>query len=292
MKNRITRYLSIIILSVLTGVYTPVKAQHEFSVYAGGGLSTLRYKTDAGDQKNGSGGLLGIGYRYMFSEMWGLGSGIEISLYNSKSTLDNFSYHYMAMDNNSDSFEFRTKLGSYEEKQQAYYLNIPLMAYLRIDGNIGFYAAAGGKIGIPLSTKYKTTATTLTNSGYYAYEDYEYTEQQFMGFGVFSVPSKKESFDLKPAFMLSAEVGANRWINDNILLYIGAYFDYGLNDIRKSKNSQQLIPYNTAQPTVVAINSMMNSQYVVNGQTADVSDKVVPFAVGIKLGATFSFSNR
>lgn len=71
MKNRISTYLSILVLAALTGVSTPVKAQHEFSVYGGGCLSTLRYKTNIGDQKNGFGGTLGLGYRYMFSEVWG-----------------------------------------------------------------------------------------------------------------------------------------------------------------------------------------------------------------------------
>lgn len=285
MKKRITAYTSTLAIAILVGALSPVKAQHELSVYGGGGLSTLKYKTDAGDQKNGYGGLFGLGYTYFFADKLGVSTGVEIGLYNAKTNINNFAYRYMAVDRDGDDFEFRTRINSREEKQRAMLLQIPLMLKYQSGKKINFSGALGAKLGIPISAKYKTNGAGITNSGYYAYEDYEYTEQTFMGFGTFTAQSMDDDIDLKPSIMLSAEAGIKWPLGQKTSLYTGAYFDYGINDSNDG-DSRQLVLYNTQSPTAITTNSVLMSRY--GNQPA--ADKVHPMAFGVKVGLAFGIS--
>lgn len=260
---------------------------HELSVYGGAGLSELKYKPVVGKTSGGFGGDFGIGYKFFFHKNIGIGSGLELGFYNKNYRLDHLSSVYLAVDTDGEEFEFRSTLNNYRENQRSMYLNIPLMMQYRTGGAVKFYAALGGKVGFPLSVKYKATSALLTNSGYYDYENYEYTELDFLTLGKFDTQSKKESFDLKTAFMLSAEIGASKKLNDKLSLFAGAYFDYGLNDIRKDKSAQHLIPYTPGE--TAEINNLAGSYYIVDNSTIDASGKIIPLAVGLKVGLTFGF---
>lgn len=284
-------YISMIAAGLLSCATLIGQNNQEVSVYGGGGLSTLKYKTVAGKQENGTGGQFGIDYTYFFSDKLGFSSGLEIALYNAKMQIDEFSDKYMVKDIDEDEFEFRTAVNNYEEKQNTAYLNIPLMLRFQTGSNNKFYAAAGGKVGIPLGGSYKVNKSTIKNSGYYTYEDYEYTTQEFMGFGTFTDRNISDDIKFKMAFILSAELGMKWKLKEGLYLYTGAYIDYGLNDILNETKNKRFIEYNAVSPRDFILNGALASQYSNDNKTEAFIDKITPMAAGIKIRLAFD-TNR
>ena len=285
--------ITIITFLLLSFAAAQAQSPHEFSIYGGGGLSTLKYDVNVtgGEQKMGFGGHFGLGYQYFFSSNWGLGIGVEIGLYNSKfemkkgsSVLDitQTAIDPMTSDPhhpNAQTYEFDSHVTPKEEKQCPMFLQIPLMLQFQSNGNHKFFARAGGKVGIPMSKKYEGTAILqIDDERFYAYESYTYNN--FRGDG--KAITTKDDLSLKPAFMLSAEAGMKWRLSDNWSLYTGAYLDYGLNDIQ-DKAAPQLVTYNNNGKFTV--HSVVNSRYSVNQM---FTDKVTPLAVGIKLRLAFA----
>jgi len=284
-------YISIVLL--LACISLQAQHKHEFSAYAGGGMSTLKYNTIEGKQKNNTGSLFGFGYTHFVSPKIGLNTSIEFSFYNAEAIYDNLSDRYMTNDINNDAFEYRTTVNDYEEKQRAAYLNIPLMVQYQFPTKKHlFYAAAGGKIGLPLSGTYQVKKGIMKNSGYYEEEDYEYTTQEFLGFGTFRAKESSEELDFKISFMLSAEAGMKWKLKDDLYLYTGAYIDYGLNNIRKNEGVTPLVSYNRLRPQDPILNSVLTSQYLKDGGHRIFTDKVAPMAIGIKVKIAFGVSKK
>lgn len=280
-----------IILAAVAGLIScsglSAQEEHEFTFYTGGGLSTLNYKTSSGDRSNGFGGLVGVGYTYFLNERWGLTTGAEFGIYNAKAKIAELSDRYKTKDIEGDEFEFRTTASGYSDKQNAVILSIPLMLQFQTETDTRFYAAFGGKIGFPLKGKHTTEAALIKNSGYYEYENVEYTDQEFMGFGSFSNKSSSSDLDLKVAFMLSAETGIRWELSESVGLYTGIYLDYGLNNIMKSGGKENIIGYNTTKPADFELNSVFTAQKSENSNYVSIVDKVRPFALGVKLKFAF-----
>jgi len=289
-------------LFFLSGIAIDVQAQHEFSVSGGGGLSTLDYNVSTGKQKNGYGGQLGLGYCYFFSSDFGVGTGVEYALYNAGFNANSISTCHSATDIDGDDFEFRSAIVGYHEHQQATLLQIPLMLHYQISfigryllnqsqrpsahSQTGylwkFYASAGAKAGIPISGKYTGEAAIINNSGVYADEVYEYKTQRFMGFGTFTDKNIDGDLELKTALLLSLETGVKLKIKRELWLYVGAYLDYGLNNIAKAQNS--FVEYNTNDPRNFLVNSVAQSQYApTGGSEQPFTYNLKPVVAGVKL---------
>ncbi|MDR0712765.1 MAG: OmpA family protein [Bacteroidales bacterium] len=283
--------IKIYTLAVMTGLLscTALKAQykHEFSLYGGGGSSTLKYDVAAGTQKNGFGGQAGLDYAFFFSPKWGLGTGAGLSFHNAGFNEDHLTTSYITVDMDGTPFEFRSTARNYEEKQTTMFLQIPLMLQFQTGNSHRFFVAAGGKVDIPVNAKYKSSTTAIQNSGYYAEEDYEYTTQEFMGFGAFTGRDAGGDLKFKTAFLLTAEAGIKWKLKDDVSLYTGAYLDYGLNNIYRADNNRQFVDYHPDDPRNFMVNSMINSQYIQNGTAQSFTDKVLPVAAGLKVKLAF-----
>ncbi|GHT67115.1 hypothetical protein FACS189452_04230 [Bacteroidia bacterium] len=280
---------NIIIIAVICCAATAATAQesfHEFSIVAGGGLSTLHYKPAEGKAKWGFGGLAGLGYTFRFSEHWGIGTGVEAALFTGKYSLTSLSDHYPSHDSEQD-FDYHYTISGYRDRQQAILLNIPLMLHFQTDIKMpnlvalqGFYAALGGKVGIPLSAKFNSSTNRLDASGVYPPPTLTLYDPQFMGFGEFAALNSKGSLALKTAFFASAEAGVRWRLNDKLSLSTGLYVDYGINNIRPSA-ATPLIDYRGSddyQPNSVVTSTNAGKPLV---------DKLNPLAAGIKVGLLF-----
>jgi len=123
---------TILILLLVLCANLHAQSRYEFSLYGGGGWSTLLYDLSLPpEQGKGFGWLGGLGHTFFFSENFGLGVGTELALYNSKTKVE------------------------YEEKQRILALQIPLMLQLQGGAWHKFYFAAGAKAGIPIYDKFK-----------------------------------------------------------------------------------------------------------------------------------------
>ena len=272
---------------LLFGV-TKLSAQntHEFSIFGGSGSSVLAYKVAAGEHANGFGGQFGFGYHYSFSPILDFGTGMEFSLYSASFNLDNLNTRYMAVDPSGDVFDFRSLIRNYKERQRSMMLQIPLMAQYRMGDERQFFAAAGLKIGIPLTGTYRNSYEKIENKGYYEYEDMEYDTQQFVGFGTFADRDAKGALKFKAALLLSLETGMKWKLSNVFSLYPSIYMDYGLaGTFVRAQNAAPLhfIEYNSNAPRDFAVNSIVKSKYAQGETFQSFTNKVTPIAIGIKL---------
>ena len=281
-----------LLVAILLLLAVKTQAQHEISVEAGGGISTLSYDVLFGDQKNGWAGEFGAAYAFFFSPNFGIRSGINLSYYHAKATLSNFSDSYDTFDG-EEYFEFRYAIDRYEEKQYALYLNIPLMVQFQQGNRHKFYGAIGGKLGFPLLGKYKTTNNSFKTSGYYPSLNVELEEPAFMGFGTFSDMHEKNDFDLHVITMLSLEAGVKWQLSESFYLYTGAYFDYSLTNIVKNNFDKPLIKYNLDSPDRrFTINGIPTSNYTdSNDKVLSLTEKIHPMAFGIKVRISTMLKN-
>jgi len=296
MKRPFIKITVIAIISLLVSGGLFAQHDHELSVWGGGGLSGLNYKPTFGDKKLRLGGHFGLGYHYFFSPKWGLGTGAELGFYNTRFNMNNLENRYMVTDYQGIDFEFRSTITDYKEKQRAMMLQIPLMLQFQTpiaESNHQFFAAVGGKAGIPLRGKYDNTAS-FSNAGYYEYENALYNTQRFRGFGEFPDRKTKGDLDFKTAFFLSVEAGVKWRLHENWSLYTGVYMDYGLNNIVKTQILLPIVEYNNANPREFTANSIVQSQYTQYMPQQDITappqtftDKITPIAIGIKLRLTF-----
>jgi outer membrane protein OmpA-like peptidoglycan-associated protein len=203
---------------------------HEFSIYYGGGISTLLYSKNEGDENFGLGGHFGFGYAFFFSENWGILSGAEMALYNTDRKVKTRMKDSTGIDPEyMHAFEFRSLQNNIEEEATAIVLQIPLMLQFSTGSNHQFYAAAGGKIGVPLKASSKSFIGSMTNSRYYPHENVEYADtHEFLGLGTFKNIESKEDISSKTMFFASAETGMKWKLSESMRFYTGVYFDYGL----------------------------------------------------------------
>ncbi len=282
-----------VLLAMALLISSAIRSQdnkHEVFFSATGGISSLKYKISDGDNKLKFGPSLGVGYNYFLSENWALNTGLELSFMSSKGLIDNISDEYDAIDANNDEFRFAYSIHSVEEKQNATFLNIPLMIQFQQSASKGFYAALGGKIGIPVSGKYTTTLSNLATTAYYADIDLLIDkDNEVNGIGHFAGTEEKADLDMKMSFMLSAEVG-NKWrLTDKLALYSGVYCDYGLNDVRKNKEIGSLLEYNNQHPSDFGVNSITASKSLKQENAKGLTQKMYPISIGVKLKLAFAY---
>jgi len=116
----------LVILVLCASLYA--QSRYEFSLYGGGGVSTLLYDLSPVEHGKGFGWLGGVGHTLFFSDYFGLGLGTEVAFY-------------------------RSKTNDEHEKQRILALQIPLMLQFQGGTRHKFYFATGAKAGIPLDGK-------------------------------------------------------------------------------------------------------------------------------------------
>lgn len=268
--------LSLIILftlGLLPNAFAQDNSKHEFSIYGGAGISTLRYEEwNNTDRKDKFGGLVGLGYTYFFSEHWGLNTGVEAAFYYAGLRSSQLTSTYMTNDG-SAALLYKATQTSYYERQRTALLQIPLMAQYQTGGKNKFYAALGVKLGIPMQSKYRQIVGGLTTSGYYPLAGIEVTSPTSQGFGSYGKYENEEGdLDFKLAGLASIEAGMKWHLSDKFSLYTGVYFDHGITNINKG-NFKQSVEYTKSTPKRNA--SMDLAEF----KGTDVN----PVAVGIKV---------
>jgi len=290
--KKMKKIIIIILFAAMSSLYVSAQAIHEYSVYGGGGLSTLRYQLSQGDRSGGVGGDFGVGYTYfiskervtgtgkIFNEFWGIHTGLGFGFYNAKAKLNNVETITKGLKDSEavfNQFDLHSTLSGYKETQKAVCLNIPAMAIFQINQ---IYAMGGFKFGIPLGGKYKSKDATFTNKAWYPELENWLEEQEFAGYGV---SRRNSDGKLKRGVTVdfALESGWKWYINKNFSVYTGLYFDCGLNNV--SKNSKKsFVNYTSANAGNFTTNSVLSS-YRDNKEQSVFTDKVKMMAVGVKV---------
>lgn len=261
--------LIIIGLSLLYwGILPAQKAEQYFHINLGGGQNNLLYNLQNGTEKGKFGYSINAAYSYFFSSQWGLQTGVGIQSFNTLSTL-NLLTSTPNIDTDGDAYEFRTNYNNWKEKQQAFYLEVPLVAQYRYNfgDKFGFIASLGAKALIPIHASYETTGGEITTTGYYSQWNVELSDIPQHGFSTITT-KYKGNLSLKPAYMLIIDMGGLYKLSDNVDLYLGEYFNYGLNNVIKPDTKLIYQPDGN-------YNSVL---------TSNQTNKLKPISVGIKIG--------
>lgn len=282
MKHLVTFLLAISLAFVSKAQIT--NHSHELGFHLGGGISALH--------KIGIGGVAGGNFIYFLDPQWGIGTGVEISLYTSKLNASGSTTSIVGLiDDDEDRYDLNTFLEKYIEKQRAYYLSVPLFVQFQVgvSDKHQFYARTGLKLGMPLSATYSVKNAVLENTGYY--DDYQLTPEKgklpYMGFGTYYKTVKNNPIDLKLAVSAGLEMGVKWTLAEKKYLYSGLYFDYSINDVRKSDNVEFL--RQSLNPENFSMNSLLLAK---DDGGSPFANKVHPWSFGAMLRLTFDMSEE
>jgi len=279
--------------------------KHEFTINGFGGISTLNYTVTDANLKKGIGFGGGFGYHHFFNDSWGFVTGLEAALYRSSLSADMLeSAQYYNPDGADDHLIMHHNLSEFKEEQSLWTLQLPIMVQwllpLGSSANNHFFAALGGRIGYALSGSFQQSAQRVEQSVIDQWNPGGASTKRLPGY------DKKETLKFS-AFnaMASAEMGVRWKLSDNMSLYTGLYFDYGLLNIIPEKSNEALYALKGGVQThpsdydQFSVNSVLSAHSPHYGEisssqqmnfvrnTAGYTDKVNTMAAGIKIKLAF-----
>lgn len=258
MKKHITSLAVIIaVLSSCFNSYSQNKKQ-EFSVSVGGPFSSIQ---SVGSQYTpGNGVNAGLRYSYYLNEGLSLGIGVEYQTYSSDSKFSSISGAYNATDSENESFQFRYRSTDLRETQKLAYINIPIGIQFETPGTTKLYIGAGAKIGFASTASFETTMGNLTTSGYYPQYNVELFNPAFAGYSsTDNLRTSKTDLDTDISYSATIETGIKQLIGKRNSIYVGVYFDHGINSIYDKGTSKNLVEYNAELPVRLKYNSVFDS---------------------------------
>ena len=263
----------------------PDKEPNEISIYLGGGLSSIHHQQMPHVPFfNGSVIEFGIGNTHYFNRKWGIYAGVGPAIYNTKKRVDVDVVTPGLTDAQGYTFNLYSTT-DYSEAFQIMFVNIPIMLqyqtrhnYLtwrqRTKSYYGFYFMGGIKVSIPINDTYQSEVMSLTNAAYYPELDNWAATQNFAGLGTFDAGSITEgslSFDI--GVNLALEAGFKWRVGDNVMLYTGAFCNFGLS--------------NSVKDTRPPVRNTIAVNYITDFPILSFSDNVNIAAAGIILRLSF-----
>ena len=279
--NNPFKFLGVILF--LSAISLNAQQKNEANLYINGPVSILEY--DAVDNSAALDNGIGFGLEYgrYLSDNWSLRTGIALQQYSGNAKLNQTNGTFATEDSEGESFEFRYQFTNYKERQEASYVQIPLLVQYEGRGASRFFAAAGVKVGILANSDYESEADLLTTAGYYEQYDALLEGPKFAGFGKFGKYSwSSDDLELKTNVMLNLETGIKLSVSEVSSFYVSVYIDYGLVNIFDQTSGNRLLEYNEDAEVSFTGNSILNSA---PGEVEDI--KTISFGFKLKYGLGF-----
>lgn len=126
---------------------------------------------------------LSVDAGYFFSKYFGLSTGIGLSPYIAKLSLDPYSNSLDTVDVENESYERRISGNNIFETQKIYFLEIPIILNFQcpVSKTFGFYLEGGINLAIHVSNNYSSSGT-FSYSGYYPAYNVVLEDIQYEGF--------------------------------------------------------------------------------------------------------------
>jgi len=229
MKKQIIIFISLFI-TTLSQAQEIVNYLH-FNL--GSGQHNLLYTLKDGTQQAQSGYTANLAFSHFFTPSIGFQTGIGVQTFRTISTL-NLTESTPAIDSDGDSYIYKSNFKDWQESQQVLSVEIPLTAQFKhkLNDKIELLVTMGAKISIPVNATYKTTGGEIVTSGYYPQYNIELTDLPQHGFTTID-QSYTGKCSFNPAYMAITELGGAYKVSEKIDLYLGAYLNYGLNNMLK-----------------------------------------------------------
>ncbi|ADQ81090.1 OmpA/MotB domain protein [Paludibacter propionicigenes WB4] len=265
MKKQIVIALSLL----LAGFIHAQKNDNYFHLSIGAGRQSFDYKLLDGTSDAQLGYTINVAYSHFLTKNWGLQIGLGAQSFSTLSTLNYQASIPNITDVVGDVYEFRDNYKDWKEKQQALFLDIPLLAQYRhyINSKTGIMLSAGAKISIPMQASYKTVGGEMVTTGYYSKWNAVLHDLPQYGFTTYT-NNYKDNLSLKTAYLAISDFGCLYKLSEKLELYAGGYINYGLNNIIA-----------TGTKSVYEPDGMYNGFF-----GSDRLKKVAPIAFGVKVG--------
>lgn len=293
---------------------------HFLTVSAKLGYSGFDYKLQSlnenGKVKKQPGYGIDVKYSYFFHKNWGVSTGVGVSHYASKGRLQGSlaeeKFHNLGMLRDDDfegrprDFELRARITNLEEKQSAYFIDIPvLLSYQTRFGKEkrwGMYGGLGVKLLFPVNTKFKIlngASSEFNISGQY---DGIPTDMGSPanppviqhGYGTISDPNSSLNWDDKAKIKMgiagTAEFGFLFALKESMDLQLGGYIDYGFNNIKKEGNKGLFSAPSSYHP---GADNKIGNGIIYNGMlNSNITDKIKMISFGAKIALKFQLGGN
>lgn len=215
----------------------------------------------------GNGFNVGLSYGHYLSKNFSLHVEPNYSWYYTQGRMAKFKGETRAVDRDNDAFILRYQGDQMKEKVTLKQFTIPLMLQYETTGeSLRFFVKSGVSYGLHIEDAVATTRMgKLRTSGYYSEYNIELTGPAFVGFGNFNGRTQENQLDFKNRWAYVAEIGVKQRMSDNSSLYVGMYFDIGLNNlVREVDNNNTtahsaLVDYNRDLEDPLILNSVLQN---------------------------------
>ncbi len=257
-------------------------AGHYFVFDVGGGLHTLAYNVDGyGKKKPGAGIMVRGGYRYFFTENWGVGTELNFKSFQSTFIADYTQKISDAIDEDNYTYQHRTYYNDLKEKQSQMVLSLPIAIYFqqRLNQKWKLGGGLGAVAQFEIVNKYQTSSGDLETRGYYDIfnvELYGMDQHNFFTKSDFDGKNKKRS-----SIGLLVEGNALYYITKRLSIDLGIYFTVGMGYKSQGDDLNQFDPDCMKRD---------GYQWKYNGALdSKVVDISTPIAVGGMAGIRYQF---
>ncbi|MHC5202962.1 outer membrane beta-barrel protein [Myroides sp. LJL119] len=242
--------------------------------------SLTRVKTY--DSNSVLGYSMGVGYRYYLNQKWSLAA--EVAYQNS--SLDfiqrNAKSSWSSIDVEGDQYILKYQSKIRIEQISYRLIQVPLTVQFETGKEVKWYVQTGLAIGVITgSPKSRITINELDTSGYYPQWDVELQGPNFIGYGHFKNISHKKEIHLQNRYSWLFETGVKQELGNKQSLYIGAFFNLGLNNLAKDGiRDKHPITLSSNYDNPIELNSIWTDMSYSNQKLKD-------YHIGIKLRYAF-----
>lgn len=250
---------------------------HYLKLDGGAGINNLNFKVNRGLSSPNLGNAFNLGYYYFFTPQFGFHTGFGIKIFNNTCKL-NYGDTIPTVDIEGKTFDFRIKYDNWIETQTLTALQIPIAFQFKqkLNSKIGINATLGLQVFTPLSSQFQTTGGSITTKGYYKETNVELHSIPAHDFLTSKNSQKGIISNINTSFCTYTALGISIKLIDKVDLYLGGYFEYGLNNsIEEGK--LQVYEYNGTY------NGLLNSDKV---------SELKPINYGANIGFIYDLSPK
>ncbi len=255
--------------------YSKGENYHFGFVYGVGAYTNLQIDISGTNPTGNFGGSIGAGYEFRNNGFWiSLGAGYHF--HRSSITTDLYSDSRPGMDTQGKSVTLLYDVRNQKDKNEWGFVEVPLMLGYYIKG---FYVGAGAKVAFPMKTNIKSTGKYEVQGKYEAYPDPIHDMPEH-GYGTWEFKANS-TVRLKPSVSLCAELGYD--VLSSVysqgstcyILKIGGYFEYGLNSMVRTSDTNVRLDIDPMNASHVTPNPVL-------GGLTDAK-RIVPYSIGVKI---------
>ena len=164
---------------LLIGVLLPLSAAkkrkperfetgHFVRLSAGAGITDLNYDLLGGSTLLQPSWTVQADYVYFFNKWIGIGSGLHFMRYATRANLTEDMVWSGLTDYTGETYDHHLRFNDWRERQRMVQMEIPLAVHFKYKPKqVGFFSAAGLKLGVPLQTVYSHYQGEQIHSAYY-----------------------------------------------------------------------------------------------------------------------------